>query len=159
MNRIFDFDSIKKEIERRRIALKDPDYGQQYLDAMSTLSRFSVNKTILDEHIDQLKSIKEKTDDIIREHPNFFVFDVITFVQEWGSTSLGFDGVGGDAMTEAVTTIIMLQDRIAHNRFVVVFFADRLAYMCEMNDVIWNDIDLRCMASVKQAKEKYYQQV
>lgn len=35
---------------------------------------------------------------------------VIMFPQTWGSTALGYGGVGGQALTEAYTTIIYFED-------------------------------------------------
>ena len=34
-------------------------------------------------------------------------FDIIMFDQTWGSTALGFPGVGGSAMTEATTYVLI----------------------------------------------------
>jgi hypothetical protein len=50
--------------------------------------------------------------------------DVYTFPQMWGSTALGFGGIGGQAMTKALTTVIY----DPHNDFCAVFFDGRLAY-------------------------------
>lgn len=44
------------------------------------------------------------------------------FVQGWGSTALGFGGVGGQAFTDAYTTILQ-----CGNEF-LVYFSTRLAY-------------------------------
>ena len=56
------------------------------------------------------------------EEPQF----ILGFSQAWGSTSLGFGGVGGSAITEAPTTVIAL-GRL-EERTVFVFFGGRFAY-------------------------------
>lgn len=52
-------------------------------------------------------------------------FVAYVFPQVWGSTSLGFSGIGGQAMTEAYTTVII--DRVSDQAG--VFFNERLAYI------------------------------
>ena len=50
--------------------------------------------------------------------------EVYSFPQMWGSTALGFGGIGGAAMTQAQTTIVLPDDRsVAH-----VYFNARFAY-------------------------------
>lgn len=52
------------------------------------------------------------------------VYDVKTysFPQTWGSTALGFGGLGGAAMTDAQTTVVILNDSA------VVYFGGNKAY-------------------------------
>lgn len=52
-------------------------------------------------------------------------FVAYAFPQMWGSTSLGFGGIGGQAMTEAYTTVII--DRVSDQAG--VFFDEKLAYI------------------------------
>lgn len=49
---------------------------------------------------------------------------IYTFPQVWGSTTLGFNGIGGQAMTKALTMVIY----DTYNDFGAVFFDGRLAY-------------------------------
>lgn len=51
-------------------------------------------------------------------------YELTTFKQMWGSTALGFGGFGGQAMTEAYTTVV----EEVGSGWVGVFFDDRLAY-------------------------------
>lgn len=51
-------------------------------------------------------------------------FDMMMFKQTWGSTALGFGGIGGQAMTSAYTTVVMDM----HTGWVGVFFGETLAY-------------------------------
>jgi hypothetical protein len=48
--------------------------------------------------------------------------EVYVFPQTWGSTALGFGGVGGCAMTSAYTTVVICGNQAA------VYFGARLAY-------------------------------
>ena len=59
------------------------------------------------------------------------------FPQIWGSTALGYNGIGGSAMTTADTIIIFI-----HNGPARVYFAsDKLAYEIEKpNNTFWKDI-------------------
>lgn len=77
------------------------------------------------------------------------VIDIVAFSQTWGNTALGFNGVGGDAMTPAITTIVYKTGGIAD-----VFFAGRKAYSCKVNEAFQKDVTRRCMASVNE-KSKY----
>ena len=70
--------------------------------------------------------------------------DVYSFPQGWGSTALGFGGVGGQAITTAQTTVVVCQPAAA------VYFGRRLAYVIKninsrfMSDVAaWNMADVR----------------
>jgi hypothetical protein len=66
--------------------------------------------------------------------------EVYHFPQTWGSTALGFGGIGGQAMTSAYTTVIM------HGRVAVVYFAGRYAYKVQkvtqtfMDDLLYHNL-------------------
>lgn len=64
-------------------------------------------------------------------------FQLITFEQTWGSTALGFNGVGGQAMTSANTYVFIpeVDDEKCH-----VYFAGRFAYSVEYSDVFMEDV-------------------
>jgi len=51
-------------------------------------------------------------------------------IQNWGSTSCGWGGIGGAAMTDAYTTIV------ENNFFYIagVYYGGKLAYLVEIND-------------------------
>jgi hypothetical protein len=77
---------------------------------------------------------------------------VILFHQTWGSTALGYGGMGGASMTTAYTVII-------HNKieYCVYFGGGRLAYKFNMNtapkeqnDMFMSWIDKRNMPSVRE---------
>lgn len=58
--------------------------------------------------------------------------DITMFSQMWGSTALGFGGMGGAAMTEAYTVVITSQNNAA------VFFDGRHAYTLKLTNEISN---------------------
>lgn len=51
-------------------------------------------------------------------------FEMTMFKQTWGSTALGFGGIGGQAMTSAYTTVVIEN----YSGWCGVFFGERLAY-------------------------------
>lgn len=67
------------------------------------------------------------------------------FPQLWGSTALGFPGMGGSAMTPAYTIVISCQ------HLWYVFFDGRFAYTVKKNcntEAFKKDMDRRCMVPV-----------
>lgn len=61
----------------------------------------------------------------------------IHFSQLWGSTALGYGGIGCDAMTTAETIIIFIRNGPAR----VYFGREQLAYEIDMpNRLFWNDV-------------------
>lgn len=79
------------------------------------------------------------------------IFEVYVFEQTWGSTALGFGGIGGSALTTAWTHVIMTSDGKYH-----VFFNGRHAYTIENpTDKFKSDLVNRYMLSVQEAKELY----
>lgn len=76
-------------------------------------------------------------------YPTFEIVDV--FAQTWGSTALGFGGIGGCAMTKAYTTVILNEDLGC----VGVFFGERLAYIIKCpNEKFVADLKNRNMCSI-----------
>jgi hypothetical protein len=75
--------------------------------------------------------------------------EVVHFAQTWGSTALGFGGMGGSAMTSAYTTVIMCGVAAA------VYFAGRHAYTIPKynNDFIE---DVRGQSMVARSKAGRY---
>lgn len=96
---------------------------------------------------------------VSKEIVDFDYADVIekarmkVFTQMWGSTALGFIGVGGQAMTEAYTTVCYLCDEKVYG----VFFGEKLAYVIKNpNTAFLNDCSRMEMAS--QFEVNRYQQ-
>ena len=64
---------------------------------------------------------------------------VYSFPQTWRSTALGFGGFGGQAITRAQTTVVVLEGSVC--KAGVVFFDGDLAYGIEdFNDLFENDL-------------------
>lgn len=78
-------------------------------------------------------------------------FELTVFQQTWGSTALGFGGIGGCAMTDAYTTVIWENN----SKIAGVFFGDRVAYIIlQPNEKFWEDVKNKDMESVAN-KGKY----
>ena len=94
-----------------------------------------------------------KIDDFIQWDGNLVnkqIDDIIIFKQTWASTALGFDGMGGTAMTDAYTTVL----RRGNSWF--VFFGGRFAYKVTNNDKVFKeDMKNKQLRSVKEAQERY----
>lgn len=76
---------------------------------------------------------------------------VYSFPQTWGSTALGFGGVGGQAFTDAQTVVVVY--RAYENPIqAVVYFAGRFAYKVENpNNEFWNDLRSMDMKEVMKS--------
>ena len=79
--------------------------------------------------------------------------EVIMFPQTWGSTALGYGGIGGCPMTPAYTVIVIHRDC-----YCVYFGGGRLAYkleLCKMSPEgranMLADIACRCMEEVHKS--------
>lgn len=74
-------------------------------------------------------------------------FSVYVFEQTWGSTALGFDGMGGQAMTTA-NTIVLIPNYCNQDCF--VYFAGRFAYSVPYSDIFGNDVMNYSVVGVNQ---------
>ena len=94
-------------------------------------------------------------------------FKMYVFPQIWSSTALGFDGCGGQAITEAYTTVVEMSwdyvnktDDIrglnlttSDDRIYAVFFDGKLAYIClNPNEQFFEDLNNRCMRPQNESK-------
>ena len=94
-------------------------------------------------------------------------FKMYVFPQTWSSTALGFGGCGGQAITEAYTTVVeMSWDYInktddirglnlteSKDRIYAVFFDGRFAYMyLNPSKHFFDDLDKRNMKSQRESK-------
>ena len=68
---------------------------------------------------------------------NISDFEMYDFEQVWGSTALGFDGIGGQAMTSARTYIFVPE---YCNEDCFVYFAGRFAYSVPYSRLLMEDI-------------------
>ena len=77
------------------------------------------------------------------------------FVQTWGSTALGFGGIGGQAITSAYVIVLECMGEFC------VYFGGRFAYkVSKPTDEFYKDVVGRRMADVNSARrrEKYSEQ-
>ena len=74
---------------------------------------------------EQIEDIKNNTPPEIKKsrRPRDEDVEVFMFLQTWGSTALGYGGIGGSAMTTSYTVVVSL-----HGAACVYFGGDRLAY-------------------------------
>lgn len=99
-------------------------------------------------------------------------YKMYVFPQTWSTTALGFDGCGGQAITEAYTTVVEMTSYKAESskdikgkihvvskdledKVYAVFFDGRIAYMClNPNSEFFRDFDRMCMKPQRGAE--YY---
>lgn len=93
-------------------------------------------------------------DDIIRREKIYDTdYTIYMFEQTWGSTALGFPGVGGSAMTEATTYVLIPKKEAdcAH-----VYFGSQFAYKVNgLTQKFMDDLNNHSMASVMEASSRY----
>lgn len=80
--------------------------------------------------------------------PRIDDFDMYTFEQVWGSTSLGFGGIGGQAMTSENTYVFV--PRI-EGQECFVYFGGKLAYSVPYCEQLMEDIKNQRVASVAES--------
>ena len=83
-----------------------------------------------------------------KPRPYLDEFEIHTFNQVWGSTALGFNGIGGQAMTPA-RTYVFVPNRDDQKCF--VYFGGRFAYTADYCDALLEDIRSQRMAPVSRA--------
>lgn len=98
-------------------------------------------------------------------------FKMYVFPQTWSSTALGFSGCGGQAITEAYTTVVEMTSykfesskdigkiyKKLEDKIYAVFFDGRIAYMClNPNFEFFRDCNNMHMESQKGAKKYVYE--
>ena len=91
--------------------------------------------------------------DYSKEEKHFRVgfddFDMYIFEQTWGSTALGFGGIGGQAMTSA-NTYVFVPVTCHQNCF--VYFDGRFAYQVPYSESFMEDVRNHSMKSVSQSR-------
>jgi hypothetical protein len=87
-----------------------------------------------------------------RRHSMYDLTVYAMFVQTWGSTALGFGGIGGQAITSAYVCII---ESSLVGQF-AVYFGGRLAYVIERpNPQFFTDISGQRMVDARLGKDTY----
>lgn len=77
-------------------------------------------------------------------------FELHTFEQVWGSTALGFGGIGGQAMTSANTYVFVPVDC---DQKCLVYFGGRFAYKADYCEEFKKDLLAQNMASVAMSSK------
>lgn len=116
-----------------------------------------VNLSVIHYESKQWHESKVRGEDVFEHktrNPRKDEFAVVAmFPQTWGSTALGFGGIGGSAMTTAYTVVIQAQH--GYSREVLVYFGGRFAYRIgEPNEIFWEDLANKFVASIRDC-EKY----
>jgi hypothetical protein len=87
-----------------------------------------------------------------RKHTDYDMTVAAMFVQTWGSTALGFGGIGGQAFTSAYVSVIESNLTGEH----AVYFHGRLAYVIDRpNEKFWEDVHRHRMVDAKDGKATY----
>lgn len=92
-------------------------------------------------------------DELSEEEKKYYPeFEMMMFKQTWGSTALGFGGIGGQAMTSAYTTVVI----DVYTGWCGVFFGERLAYAIKNpNQKFYEDVHNRQMVDVSKRRIYY----
>lgn len=83
-----------------------------------------------------------------KPQPTLDDFDLYTFEQVWGSTALGFGGIGGQSMTSARTYVFV---PVNCNQKCFVYFAGKFAYAVNYSQKFMDDVLKGNMESVSRA--------
>lgn len=81
-------------------------------------------------------------------NPTLDDFELRVFEQTWGSTALGFGGIGGQAMTTAITYVFI---PIGINQKCFVYFAGRFAYAVDYSEKFMKDVLAGNVAAVYES--------
>ena len=76
-------------------------------------------------------------------------FELHIFEQTWGSTALGFGGIGGQALTTENTFVFV---PIYCNQNAFVYFGSQFAYEAEVNSVFMEDLKNHNMKPCNQCR-------
>ena len=75
-------------------------------------------------------------------------FEIHTFEQSWGSTALGFGGIGGQAITSAYTYVLT---PLECNQDCFVYFAGKFAYKVPYSSTFMKDVYDKNVESVAKS--------
>lgn len=83
---------------------------------------------------------------------NLNEIEIYSFPQTWGSTALGFGGIGGAAMTTALTVVVFV------GREACVYFGGQFAYKIKkINETFMDDMRTYNMHAVNGARGGRYE--
>lgn len=106
-----------------------------------------VNEMIEEVKVDFLN----KTGHELRDTEISYYVTLYSFPQTWGSTALGFTGIGGQMITQAQTTVIMVSTT---HKYGAVFFGGKFAYSVKnVNEAFIKDVSQFRMEPVYKASK------
>lgn len=76
-------------------------------------------------------------------------FELYIFSQTWGDTTIGFGGIGGQSMTEAMTYVFI--PKHTYNKKCYVYFNSIFAYSVDYSENFYKDIQNQHMLPVYQS--------
>lgn len=93
---------------------------------------------------------RDKKPGVMRtRRPEHYECSVVSFPQAWGSTALGFGGIGAQAITTAQTTVIT-----GNRHEVCVYFDTRFAYrITRPNKQFFEDVAAQHLAPVNRSAQ------
>lgn len=122
------------------------DYEERDFEATKNWSITKIKEAMKNQTLPMIKNS--------HRHTRSDVCVIAMFPQTWGSTALGFGGLGGQAITTAYTVII----RSEHDRSCCVYFGARFAYRIKKpNKLFYEDLKKDYMLPV--AEQNKYEQV
>jgi hypothetical protein len=87
-----------------------------------------------------------------RKHNPYDITVFAMFTQTWGSTALGFGGIGGQAITSAYVVVLESEQGAGF----CVYFGSRFAYRIKKpTEEFFDDLNNRRMADVSKAHGRY----
>lgn len=93
---------------------------------------------------------KDNRDGVLKKRrPYSDEVEVCQFLQTWGSTALGFGGIGGQAITTAYTTVVVSPLRTVAS----VYFAGRHAYTKPFTPEFVKDMAAQHMSDVAKSSK------
>ena len=95
--------------------------------------------------------LNDLTEQMKRDYPNDEI-NIFCFPQIWGSSALGYGGVGASAMSKSTTIVICAEYA---NIYRVYFGSDRLAYELKDPNRVFMD-DLFSMNLKEKSQSKFY---
>lgn len=124
---------------------------------MSKLTEMAMELLMIDAEESRHRNIPEQQErgDVTMIRLNGPRYSVYVFEQTWASTALGFNGMGGSAMTTANTCVLVPFDQ---RESCQVYFAGRFAYAVPCSDVFMHDVNDRNMEPVRR-RGKYLEAV
>ena len=85
-----------------------------------------------------------------KHRPTLEDFEIHIFEQVWGSTTFGFSGIGGQAITTANTWVFV---PVGVNQKCFVYFGGRFAYKVDGNEKFKKDLANQRMSAVNGSSQ------